>query len=305
MRVTAFLLGGVLLALATGLQVALEAAHERAARANQAREDTPESVMVPALRLLAVPFPEVAADITWLRAVQYFARFRHSRASADDRTLSALIDLAVTLDPNFVAAYRTGAVLVAEPPPMGPGQAQVAVGLLEKGIEEHPSRWELLFDKGFLQYRSLRKYDQAAASFLRASRMTGAPWWLRPLAASTLAEGGRRAAARALWRAQLRESQLSWMREQAERRLEQLDVLDSINRLQRVVDAARASGQRRPYSWDALRAAGRIQAAPRDPEGTPYMLDPMNGRVELSPTSPLAPLPVEGGFVSRQGRTTK
>ncbi|MPZ20102.1 MAG: hypothetical protein GEV06_19625 [Luteitalea sp.] len=295
MRITAFLIGCVLLLSALAVQVVLERTRLQAAAA--APGEMPHARMAPMLRLLGVPFPAVAADICWIVAVQHFASLRHAPDPAADEALVELIDLTVTLDPAFISGYRTGAALLAEPPPMGPGDVQGALGVLRKGIGVSPERWELLFDEGFLQYRSLRRYDEAAASFLRASRLSGAPWWLRPLAANTLAEGGRRPAARALWRAQLDETRPEWMRRQAERRLDQLDALDEIDRLQGIVDEARRSGLQPPYSWDALRLAGRLQAPPRDPGGTPYIIEPTTGRVTLSPVSPLAPLPAEGGFV--------
>jgi hypothetical protein len=293
-RVAAFLIGGVLLLSAWAVQVVVERTRVQAAAG--APDDVPYARMSAMLRLLRIPLPAVAADISWVVAVQHFATLRHASKPAADRGLFELVDLTVTLDPAFVAAYRTGAVLLAEPPPLGPGDVRGALGVLRKGIAVLPERWELCFDEGFLQYRSLRRYDDAAASFLRASRLRGAPWWLKPLAANTLTEGGRRTAARALWRAQLDASRPVWMRRQAQRRLEQLDALDAIDRLQEVVDKARRAGLPPPYSWDALRIAGSLRTAPLDPAGTPYTIESTSGRVTLSPVSPLAPLPTEGGF---------
>lgn len=299
-RVIAFLIGGVLLLSAWAVQAVLEGTRVQAA-AQGVQSGMPHARLAPVLRLLGIPFPAVAADICWIVAVQQFASLRHTPDPAADKALFELVDLTVTLDPGFVTAYRTGAVFLAEPPPLGPGDVRGALRVLRRGIAASPERWELRFDEGFLQYRLLGRYDEAAASFLRASRLRGAPWWLKPLAANTLAEGGRRAAARALWRAQLDESRLVWMRQQARRRLDQLDALDEIDRLRGIVEKARKAGLQPPYSWDALRMAGRLRAAPLDPAGTPYLIAP-HGRVMLSPVSPLAPLPAEGGFTEPAGR---
>src|SRR4029079_13261580 len=74
---------------------------------------------------------------------------------------------------------------------------------------------------------SLHKRDDkaAAAEFQRASEVPGAPNWLRPLAAVTLAEGGHRNASRALWE-QLAKSEEACLRSAATLRRAQLAAMD-------------------------------------------------------------------------------
>ena len=47
-------------------------------------------------------------------------------------------------------------------------------------------------DIGFVHYWWHHDYQAAADGSARASEVPGAPWWLRSLAATTLAEGGDR-----------------------------------------------------------------------------------------------------------------
>src|SRR6185503_14964586 len=119
----------------------------------------------------------------------------------------------------------------------------------------------------------------------------GAPWWLRSLAATTLAQGGDRQSSKVMWEAIRQSAEIAWLRQDAERRLVQLRALDEIDALQRAVDEhARRTGHP-PADWAALVRGGVLRGVPLDPTGTPYELEA--GRVRLSRSSPLYPLPTE------------
>ena len=64
--------------------------------------------------------------------------------------------------------------------------------------------------------------------------MPGSPAWIRPLAATTLLEGGDRQGARTMLN-ELRGSEERYVRAAAERGLLQLDALDQIDELNRRV----------------------------------------------------------------------
>src|SRR5205085_1934537 len=78
--------------------------------------------------------------------------------------------------------------------------------------------------------------------------MPGAPSWLRPLAAVTLAEGGHRDSARALFE-QLAQSEEPWLRDSARLRLAQLDAMDTIDALRPKVQAFRQAHPGEPVTW--------------------------------------------------------
>jgi hypothetical protein len=121
-------------------------------------------------------------------------------------------------------------------------------------------------------YWHVRDFQAAAASFQRAADLPGAPSWLRPLAAVTLAEGGQRNASRALWQ-QLAQSEEPWLSASATLRLAQLDAMDMME------------------AWRlAKRERGAAPPLPVDPSGTPFVLD-ANGDITVARTSKLFPLP--------------
>jgi tetratricopeptide (TPR) repeat protein len=293
-------------ALAAGVLVALSGVALAAILldARGLRPGAPESAAPPlyvrsgrAAGLLALSFDALAADLYWMRAIQHYGNERGlgpSRARFD--RLQPFLDLATTLDPHFSIVYRFGAIFLSLDPPDGPGRPDLAIALLEKGLTVRPARWQYAHDIGFVHYWHTGRFDEAARWFGTAADMDGAPAWLRPLAAVTLAEGGDRRGARQLL-AELIGTGEPYIRRAAARSLGQLDALDDLDRLQAVVEAFRRSVGRYPGGWLELDAAGAVDGLPIDPTGAPYIYSPDDHTVRVSPDSPLSPLP--GSFRRR------
>ncbi len=247
-----------------------------------------------ALQRMALSFDSTLADLYWMRAVQHYGRTRRGGGAAGRyELLYPLLDIVTTLDPRFDVAYRLGAVLLAEEPPNGPGRPDQAVALLRKGLRARPGRWQYLQDIGFVYYWWLHDYETAARWFRRASDVPGASWWLRALAADTLARGGDRRGSRTLWRQVYETADNTWLRAEAERRLLQLDALDEIDAYSEAVDRFARSAGRPPSAWAEV-LAGET-AGPLDPAGHPYSLQRGSGVVSMAPESPLFPLPAAPG----------
>lgn len=272
--------------------VALQAARDRARPAGQPPDGLLWVQSGPAMKRLALGYDSVVADLYWMRAVVYYGGQRLAAAESRgyDR-LYPLLDLVTTLDPRFTVAYRFGAIFLTEAYPQGPGRPDLSIQLLERGLERDGPRWEYMHDIGFVYYWWLQDYGQAAEWFERAGRVPGAPTWLAPLAATTLAVGGDRQSSRLLWQ-QLRDSTESdWIRSNAEHRLRQLDAMDLIDRLNQVADRYAARAGRVAQTWlELVRDAG-LPGIPMDPAGVPLVINPVTGRVGLAADSPLAPLP--------------
>ena len=261
-----------------------------------------------AAQRLALAYPSLAADMYWIRAIQYYGGtkqklqaelpgalpppFLSRDPSAGYPLLYPLLDLTTSLDPRFNVAYRFGAVFLAEAYPNGPGRPDLAVRLLQKGLRERPDKWEYMEDIGFVHYWYTHDYRTAAQWFEKASELPGAPWWLKSLAATTLAQGGDRQSSRRMWTAIRESAEVDWLRQDAGRRLLQFRALDEIDRLTATVAAFERRTGEHPTDWRPLVRAGIVPGVPVDPTRTPYLLDG-GGRVVLSQRSPLYPLPDE------------
>ncbi len=245
-------------------------------------------------RRAVLSFDMLAADLYWLRALQHFGATRlQTSGPRTFENLFPFLDLATSLDPRFVVAYRFGAIFLSESPPGGPGRPDLAVRLLEKGVAATPDRWQYFQDIGFVHYWWTGEYARAADAFSKGAAIEGAPWWMRSLAAVTLSEGGDRQTSRLLWRSLSQTAENDWLRRDAQRRLTQLDALDHLDQLQAVVARGRLSGLSAPWSWAQLLQAGLLSGVPIDPTGVPYVIDINAGRVDLDRRSTLWPLPTE------------
>ena len=286
---------GLLMAVAAGLQQVRESWY-----GTPAEVEASLYVSGRTLSSLTKGYGALAADLYWIRTIQYYgglARRLEGRADGQPPAegfplLYGLLDNTTTLDPVFSIAYRFGSLFLAEAFPRGAGRPDQAIALLEKGLRHQPDKWEYMQDIGFVHYWWRHDYPAAAAWFNRAADVPGAPWFVRSLAAVTLAEGGDRQSSRTMWRSILERADNEWLKNEAERRLQQLDALEFIAALQQRVDAFAQQTGRMPEGWDALVRARAIPGVPLDPARVPYELDP-SGRVVMSAKSPLFPLPEE------------
>src|ERR1043165_1078683 len=120
-----------------------------------------------AARRMSLRFNGLAADWYWMRALQYVGRkvLKHEAeqtefqlddlGSLDLRLLYPLLDTTTTLDPQFMAAYEYGAVVLPEI------NVEDAIRLLQKGISANPSAWQLYHHLGYIYWQ---RGDYARAS---------------------------------------------------------------------------------------------------------------------------------------------
>jgi tetratricopeptide (TPR) repeat protein len=280
------------LAVALGLGGAAAVLHAREARF---------SLPVPTDRLLylrsgkaadrlALSFDAVMSDVYWIRTIQHYGRdFKNRKRENRFELLYPLLDLTTTLDPRFLIAYRFGATFLAAGPPEGPGRADQAIMLLEKGLQATPGRWQLAHDIGFIHYFHTGDFKQAGEWFERAASMPKAPLWLGPLAATTLAHGGNRQGARQMLIG-MSQSEEDYIRRSATRALQQLAALDQIDELTKLVEAFHTREGRYPGSWGDLIRARALPGVPADEYRVPFAYDPVTHTVTIGPDSPLLPL---------------
>lgn len=286
---------GITIVLLLGAVITLQAVHDRrepmalppGVTGNLLYVRSPEF-----MKRAALSYDALVADVYWIRAVQHYGRTK--LATSGDKQydlLFPLLDLTTSLDPRFDIAYRFGAIFLAEKLPAGAGRPDQAIALLEKGLTVQPDKWQFAEDIGFVHYWWLEDYPGAAEWFKRAGEMPGAPNWLPPLAAVTLARGGNRESSRRLWQEVVNSTDADWLKTQARFRLSQLDAMDQIAALEGLVKLYEQRTGSPPRSWVDMVRAGYLRGIPVDPERHPYELNPDRGAVTLSGGSPLNPLP--------------
>lgn len=158
---------------------------------------------------------DAAADLAWLRAIQYYGAHRKTDNRFDH--LYHVFDILTTLSPRFESAYVFGAFALAQEG-RSFGQAEA---LLRKGLENNPRSGRLAFEMGFLYYVKPNGRDlaRAAEAFGLASHLPGRPEVARRFAAFCHQNTGSLAVAYALWEQVRDGSGNAYMRETAEKEM--------------------------------------------------------------------------------------
>jgi hypothetical protein len=232
-------------------------------------------------------FEGLAADVYWLRTVQYFGGERLFTAHKRFELLRPLIEITTALDPRLEMAYRYGAIFLSEPSPLGAGRPREGIEVLEAGVRNNPLSWRLRQDLGFFNYIYLHDAERAAAVLNEAAELPGAAFWLRMLAADVLAKGGDRANSRRMWQRMFEQAEPGIIKENARLRLRILDSRDLADHLEKlVVEFERRTG-RHPARLEELRRAGLWNGPFVDAGGAPFGYDAVEGRVFIERTSPM------------------
>lgn len=170
------------------------------------------------VRAATLGHAETAADIAWMRAVQYYGEHRNTDNRFD--RMSHIFDILTTLSPRFVGAYVFGAFALAQE---GRDFA-AAERLMQKGIEHNPRSGQLAFEFGFLYYvrPGGRDLARAAEYFEQASRQSDGPPQSKRFAAFARQHSGDLAVAYELW-ANVKESSANQaLRVMAEREMRRI-----------------------------------------------------------------------------------
>jgi hypothetical protein len=238
-----------------------------------------------AVRRMSLGYDSLAADVYWTRAVQYFGS-RAGVSGAKFEQLFPLLDIATTLDPKLIVAYRFGAIFLSEPPPAGAGRTDLAIELVKHGMAENPDNWYLPSDLGFLYYWRLKDYSAAAAAYLEGSKIPNAPSWMKIMAALVAQRGGSIETSRIIWTQIYNSTQDRNVRDRAIQTLRGLRALEDQETLDGLAQQYKNRLGHFPSSSSDLRDAGLLRGNPVDPEGYPYVFGP-DGKSRLDPQSPI------------------
>jgi hypothetical protein len=257
------------------------------------------------LKGFTLGFDGLIADWYWMRSLQYIGdkltKHPDQDVNVDDlrafapRLLDPYLDNATDMDPQFIAAYQYGAVVL---PAIDP---QKAIEFCEKGIRDNPNEWHLYQHLGYIYWR-LGQYENAAAAYSKGAKIPGSPTFMPMMAASMVTQGGSRETARAIYRQMAETSDDSITRDNAKRRLMQMDALDEIDAIKAAIAKFQNANGKCPGSWtEIVRALAESPThgvtfhvnesnVPVDPSGAPYRFDKVACTVGLDETQTKIPV---------------
>ncbi len=257
---------------------------------SQPREETLYLRSGEHLRSLVPGFDDLLADIYWLRTVQYFGSEKLYSSEKRFELLYPLIDVTTTLDPRLRIAYKYGAIFLCEERPVGKGDCEAGIRVLEKGVRVMPDDWRLKQDIGYYRYLFLHDAKGGAAVLFetaRDSRVPGAGTLLSNLAEVVLARGADRSTEREMWRRVHEQEEEGFFKNNALDNLRRLDALDTVDSLNAAVERFRVKHGRFPSAAQEVRSEGIDPRHFSDPTGVPFSYDPVAGRFAVATTSKL------------------
>ena len=237
------------------------------------------------MKVATLEYGTLAADIYWTRAVQYYGAKRLGH-DTNLESLWPLLDVATTLDPNLLPAYRFGATFLSQPEPRGAGRPDLAVKLLQRGLKANQEYWRLYQDLGNVYYLELQDHPKAGQAYLEGSRNPKSAAWMKIMAARFLEKGESRETAVMLWTEVLESSNDTSIKENARINLELLRADEDIVHINELAARFAASAGRPPRSLDEMVQAGLIGGEPADPDGYAYVIG-SDGKARISEKSPL------------------
>lgn len=179
------------------------------------------------LRPAVLGHAETAADLAWLRAVQYYGE--HRRHDNSFANLDHVFGVLTSLSPGFESAYVFGAFALAQEG----SRFDLAEQLMLAGLANNPASGRLAFETGFLYFvkpggRDLR---HAADYFQLATHLKGAPPSSARFAAFCRQNSGDLRVAWELWNGVYTTSQNRYMREAAAREMNRIQAALASGRL--------------------------------------------------------------------------
>jgi hypothetical protein len=229
------------------------------------------------LRPFSFGMRSVAADITFLEAIQVFGGLKKPRTAlggaADDRALDRLLTYSTDLDTKFAGAYRFAGN--AMPRVTSDGKVTnvlQAESILRRGARERPDDWRIPFALAFIQSYYLGHFGDAARNLALAAQAPGAPAYVGLLSTRAAADAGDLDFAEKLAQVMAAEANEESTRADWQKRLVDL----AMERDLRSIEAAVAQYKHRtgspPRAVNELVQAGDLRNIPREPHGRRYQL---------------------------------
>jgi tetratricopeptide (TPR) repeat protein len=238
------------------------------------------------LKVMSLEYAPLMANVYWTQVVQYYGD-KAVRHDSNFELLWPLVDVTTTLDPNLLVAYRFGSMFLSESAPQGAGRPDLAIQLIQRGIQANPDYWRFYEDLGFIYYFELHDYNEAAAAFLEGSKHPQAMAWMKVLAAKVSEQGNNPETSAFLWNEIYTSSTDPQMKENAATHLQLLKSDEDCKAIDALSGDFEKRNSRRAASTQELVNAGLLRGIPGDPLGYAYVLD-KEGKAQLNPQSPLA-----------------
>ena len=227
------------------------------------------------LRASSFGYRVLMSDVIYLWSIQYYG---HHRGEEGRRFLWHIFEVVTELDPRFIDGYLTGALIMAA----DMGNPEMAVRLIERGMEANPDSWILPLNAGFYCWLDLEDYDRARQYFEIALAIPAAPPWTERLRAYMIEQAGNLMASLQMW-GEIYDDAVAANDESTQsialQHMYRIRVRIDLQLIEAVISRFRTERGQPPPSLEALVRTGYLGIEPINPNGNPYSYDPTTGEV--------------------------
>jgi hypothetical protein len=172
----------------------------------------------PYLKQTALGYEQAWADVLWLRTIAYYA----DQVTQEGKLtyLYHMLDVITTLDPRFLYPYLFGGVTLS----IDLDRPDLANKILRKAMNEYPNVWKVPFLIGFNAYFGEGDAATAARYIDYASRLPGAPAYLKGFASRLYVKGNGRERALQFLREIIRQTEDPALRAQLVKRYREIEA---------------------------------------------------------------------------------
>ena len=227
------------------------------------------------MQATSLGFQTVLADGIYLWSLQYYG---HHRSAEGRRYIWRIFDVITDLDPLFLDAYLTGALVMAT----DMSDPELALDLLDKGAAKNPGEWLLPMEAGYYCWLDLEDFARASEYFELALAVPGSPATLRRILAGMNEYAGDKTRALSMWLeihdaatadGDERVVDIAWQHTY------DLKIEIDMGALEAAIAQYRTDRGRPPGALENLLQTGYISGLPVTPAGARYSYDPVTGRV--------------------------
>ena len=234
-----------------------------AARLSVAEERPYDIAVVPSakvLRWLSLGHPTLAANLLWLRAVQYIGEPRANERGWEK--LYPVVDALTDLDPRHGYAYQVAGVVLGSG-----GRTAESNAILEKGTRNVRDRYILPYLRAFNAFYYDDDWPTAGRFAEISARTPGAPDHVRQNVLAYYVKGKRADAAVAFLEQSLAEARDPDTRKAVESQLRQARLEQEVAHLDEAADEWRRRYQAGPFGLWQLLDEGLVSSIPPNPLG--------------------------------------
>ncbi len=253
----------------------------RADRITRAKVPGASIIYIPSgkfLRYATLGFANLAADLIYLWAIQYFS---NTAVPVRFHYVDHVFGIIAELDPRYIDPYEVGALIAI----FDARDPEAAFAILNRGLAKNPDQWLFPFEAGHLALMTLKDFKVAQAYFQKVMDIPGSPEIAKRLYANAAYKQSDYKTAWETWSEVLRTTKDERVKKFADNHLYQAKSAIDSQALEEAAKKFREATGRFPAELAELVRAGLVRKIPKDYDGADYVYDPKTG-VVTAPKSP-------------------